>query len=247
MIDNIPTIATHQNSFLPYIGYWNKVASVDTFIVDTANDLSNSFIHRTYARTKNSELEYITLPIGRERWYGHPIEDVTIDDKVRCSDLVLGRLAFYHGSPFYRPIMKQMKYIMENFVEDASLDRLYQLNDLLFDWIKDKYLILDTKIVRFTKELKETKGIGNFETKSERMVKQLSLFRDSSIPLAYFSGAGGMNYFQPEPYRAEDITVYVQTPIDDYYRGTILDYMFKYSQEDVRDLVMDSYTWNEVM
>jgi hypothetical protein len=70
-------IAIHQPNYLPWAGYFQKMAMADVFVIlDTVQFSKDSYTQRTRIRTKDGWL-WLTIPIGKE-FHFKPISEVRL-------------------------------------------------------------------------------------------------------------------------------------------------------------------------
>ena len=73
-------VAIHQPNYIPWIGFFDKVAKSDIFVfLDTAAFTKNSIIHRNKIRTKK-DWKWLTIPISK-KFVDQPINQVEIEDR----------------------------------------------------------------------------------------------------------------------------------------------------------------------
>lgn len=232
-------IATHQSSFLPYIGYWNKVLESDTFVYDTANDFSSNYIHRVqwgnYSDT--TDLDFFTLPIGRDRWLSMPIGSITFENSQKIIDMIRTKVDFYRGKEYYRKVSKVILDSLAKF--NAGKDyRLAVLNRILFDSILELFQGT-TKIVEYTPDMKCSGA-----TKTERLVNQLLLFTKGEQH-TYLSGFDGAKYMESDILINSGIYPVIQERRDVHiFRGTILAYLMEFPVDEVLGMIHDSFTYS---
>ena len=72
-------IAIHQPNYLPWIGYFDKMDQVDTFVIlDTANHSKSGYINRTKIKTPQGSL-VLTVPLKQKE---KPINELEIENNV---------------------------------------------------------------------------------------------------------------------------------------------------------------------
>lgn len=72
-------IAIHQPNYLPWIGYFDKMDQVDTFVIlDTANHSKSGYINRTQIKTPQGSL-VLTVPLKQKE---KPINELEIQNNV---------------------------------------------------------------------------------------------------------------------------------------------------------------------
>ena len=74
-------VAIHQPNYLPWLGYFYKIAKCDMFVLlDNVQYAKNSFINRNKIKTPQGEL-WLTVPVKSKGRFGQLIKEVEIDNK----------------------------------------------------------------------------------------------------------------------------------------------------------------------
>ena len=96
-------VAAHQPSYLPWLGYLDKLARCDVFVVmDDLQYEAQNFQNRNRIRTKNGPL-WLTVPVVSKGRGREPIGDVLIDNSRRWQhDHLLSLKAAYGHAPFFK-------------------------------------------------------------------------------------------------------------------------------------------------
>lgn len=224
------TVAIHQPNFLPWIGYFYKIAQVETFIfLDDVQFTKNGFTNRNRIVTSQGE-QWITLPVIQSGKSLQSINEVLIFDSERSVSKILKTIETnYRKSQYYVEIISVLKPFFEN-IEDASLSRM---NQGLLTAICDK-LKFDTKILK-SSDIKNLTGES-----TERLISICnSLGADT-----YLSGFGGDKYQELDLYKENGIKltytafshpVYKQLGKLDFIPNmSILDYLFCVGLEEAK-------------
>ena len=135
-------VGMHQPNFLPYAGFFDKIAKSDIFlIVDhlTYSKGKDNWHHRNRIRTNNNTIgwNYVTVPVS-EHWNWKPFNEARISEvfpfrrKKHLRTMELN----YSKAPFFD------KYF-EEFREVYSQDEknLAEFNIKLIMWFLDKFNI----------------------------------------------------------------------------------------------------------
>lgn len=217
--------AIHQPNFLPWLGYFYKIAKADVFVlldnVDILTGSAKAITNRTKIKTNVGE-QWITVPIKKTE--SKRILDIeTVDNLWRTKMLKTIKLA-YSKSPFF--------------------DTIYPLVEDMLSFDSHKLSIYNTEII------KAICGILGIETNiviaselnitaTERNQRIIDICKtvDCSI---YFSGKGGTKYHDSNQFQESGIQIaitdFVQKPYPqihgDFIGGlSIIDYLFNNKPE----------------
>lgn len=153
------TIVTiHQPEYLPYIGFFGRVASADAFVIlDDVNYQKNGFINRNKIKTKFGE-KWITVPvIGRSPH--KKINNVLIDNSKNWGASHWGSvLAAYARTPYFD------RYA--DFFKDAFSRKWEKISDL------DIYLIENiNKFLGIRAKILKSSDMDIKDVSTERLIK----------------------------------------------------------------------------
>lgn len=134
-------IAIMQPYFLPYIGYWQLIHAVDTFVVyDNIQYTKKGWINRNRVLV-NGKAEYLTIPIKHDSDYLDIIDRRLSDDFEKRKVEILRRIdGLYHKAPYFNEAYP----VIESCITDYNNLFGFVFNSLLT--IKE-YLEIKTKIV----------------------------------------------------------------------------------------------------
>lgn len=105
-------VGIHQPNFLPWLGYFYKIANCDVFVLlDNVQYTKNSFINRNRIKTANGPL-WLTVPVKVRGRFGQSIKDVEINNKIDWKKKHLRTLKMnYKKAEFFEEIYKSIKEI----------------------------------------------------------------------------------------------------------------------------------------
>ncbi len=181
-------VAIHQPNYLPWTGYFKKMALSDVFVIlDTIQFSKDSYTQRTKIRTKDGWM-WLTIPIEKE---GHfkPIKDVQLPrDTKWLKKHMTSVVSNYSKSKFYDRDFIENYYAMEH-------KTLQEFNEAGLFYLKKK-LGINAKVVRASEldvdpDLKSTDLILDIVKKTGGDT--------------YISGAGGEKYMELSKFEAEHI------------------------------------------
>ncbi len=130
-----------QPYFFPYLGYWQLIHAVDTFVVyDDVAFIKQGFINRNYILV-NGEKKLFTIPVQKISSY-KLINDTYIDNEVFTIKKFKKKIIQeYKKAPFYNDIMKLLDNIFSLHEERISMLNYISINAIC------EYLQINTKII----------------------------------------------------------------------------------------------------
>ena len=135
-------VAIMQPYFLPYVGYFHLIKSVDEFVIyDNIQYTKKGWINRNRILDNNND-KMLTLPLKKDSDYLDVKDRVLADswdkEKIKILNQIRGA---YKKSPYYNevfPIIDSIFKISNNNLFEFILESLYILTS---------YLKIDTKII----------------------------------------------------------------------------------------------------
>lgn len=169
------TVSIHQPNYMPWLGYFDKMAKSDVFVV--FDDVQfprgkNHFGHRNQIRT-NAGSKWLTVPlVGKSDF--KKFNEIQVNYNGWNQEHIRLLECFYNKTPFFQHYYNDIKSLLE-----AYYDNLTELNMALIRYFA-KCLQIDTKIV-FSSQI-EVPHTGG----SEKIFNILSSLKASR----YISGTG---------------------------------------------------------
>ena len=224
-------VGIHQPNFLPWLGYFYKIAKSDVFVLlDNVQYTKNSFINRNRIKTSQGAM-WLTVPVRIKGRFGQLIKDVEINDTVDWQKKHLGTLGANYGKArFFEAIFQGLKTIY--YADDWS--NLCELNVRLLEWVLS-LLKLEKRIVRAS-DL-------NVKGESTRLLVSIVKAVGGDV---YLSGFGGAKYQEEELFKQEGIElqyyefnhpVYPQLWSDFVPNLSIIDLLFNCGPESL-DIIL---------
>ena len=188
------TVAVHQPQYLPWLGYFHKIASCDVFVfLDRVQYKEREFQNRNKIRTQKGWM-WLTVPVISSGKGRQAIAEVRVDSSFNWAHEHWESLKTWYGKA-------------EFFSEHARFfEQVYQKK---WDWLIDlnlaiiryclKYLTIDTPI-GFESELKTVKN------KTDRIIEICQKVNADT----YFSGVGAKEYLEEEKFYQENIKLIYQ-------------------------------------
>lgn len=221
-------VFVHQPEYIPWIGFFDKLARCDTFVIyDDAQYQHGGFHNRNKIRTRIG-WRWLTVPII----HGHPqtIKDVKIAGK-EWKNKQLGLITQnYRHAPFY----KQYYPLFRDAI-NSDHELLIGLNLHLIKAVAEA-LNIKVNMVRSS----EFPYLGR-----EKNEKLVSICKHMGADV-YLSGSGGRNYVNEELFREAKITVQWHSYTHPAYKQTfegfqpnmsILDLLFNIGAEAKQTLL----------
>ena len=129
-----PIVAIHQPNFFPWLGYFNKIARSDLFIV-----LDNVQFPKTGGTWMNrvrllvdGKPKWVTMPLCRTYQGVRIIRDVEIDNQLPWRARLLNTLRqYYSRAPYYQTVFSFLETVINNATErltDFNLKALRALS-----------------------------------------------------------------------------------------------------------------------
>lgn len=194
------TIAIHQPGYLPWIGYFHKMMSCDTFVfLDDVQYEKNGWQNRNKIRIDQGSM-YLTVPVKASA--DDLINQVRIDDT----------------KPWTR---MHKKAIMINYSKSGFFKQYWQYFEPIYEKKFDLLLDVDMEIIKIFMNLLEirTKTVFSSElgitTKSSDRILDICRCLDADT---YVSGALGTNYLNLDDFKRQKISVKFQHVIHPVFR-----------------------------
>ena len=214
------TVSIHQPNFVPWLGYFYKIAQSDVFVIlDDVQYTKNSFINRNKIKTPQGP-KWLTIPVAQAGKFGQNINETHISNREKSLKKVVRTVEQnYKKAPYFDRYFEGFSKICQE-----SPDIISELNNRLIIWAMDS-LSIQTE-VRYSSQL----GVDHLQ-RTER----LTAICEHLGADHYFSGFGGMKYQDEEIFRQANIQVKVsgfKHPVYDQLWGefvhglSILDLLF---------------------
>jgi hypothetical protein len=170
-------VAIHQPNFLPWLGYFYKVAKCDVFVfLDDAQYSKNSFINRNKVKTSQDAI-WLTVPVSFK--FGELINEVKINNQIPWREKHLKTFEMnYKRADFFEDVFE----IIKGIYCSKDWQNLSDLNISLAEAIAC-YLGLNTPFVK--------SSTLSVEAKSTELLMQIVKKVGGDI---YLSGFGGVKY-----------------------------------------------------
>jgi hypothetical protein len=186
-------VAIHQPNFLPWLGYFHKLAHVDAFVfLDTVQYTRNSFINRNRIKTKTGA-QWLTLPVRTSGKFGQVIAEVlTVSDQDWRRKHLNALATHYRRTPYFEEVFALLE------TQYTAVEAQTTLADFNINLTRTvcSYLKLKSKLVR----ARDLVTSGN---STELLV---SICRGLGAD-AYLAGRGALKYQEDEYFKSAGIQV----------------------------------------
>ena len=186
--------AIHQPQYLPWLGYFDKMARADVFVLlDNVQFKKNEWQNRNRIRTPNGDgWQWLTVPVLHE--FGQNINEVKLKSTEDWRGYHIRALEInYSRAPYFKKFWPILRSLYER--EWASLG---ELNVACVGTFKD-ILGIKTKLV-----LASTLPVAT--TKMQRLVDICRCVACDT----YIAGAGAEAYMDLDAFRASGLTLEIQ-------------------------------------
>jgi len=185
-------VAIHQPNYLPWLGYFYKIASCNIFVLlDNAQFSKNGFINRNKIKTRQGA-EWLTVGVLTKSRYGQLINEVEINNSVPWSSIHEKSIfQNYSKAPYFKDYISAFQDIYH-----GKWERLVDLNEAL---IKVICRILSIRSVEFTRASK----LNVSGQSTELLVNICKAVGGDS----YLSGPSGQKYMDEELFEKEGISL----------------------------------------
>lgn len=210
-------LSSHQPNFLPYMGFFYKMAHCDVFVLSGDNQYSSKGLHNKNFIKIGGRKFPITVPVK----YEHPSQ---IDNAQIC-----------YQSDWRNELLKTL---LMNYKKASHFDEAYSLVEGV---IGNRYHLLSELNESFIRTLADKFGIrckilrgSDLKLEAHRMDRIIEMCKKLGAD-TYYSGIGGKAYNQDEEYANNGITLVYSDyePVkyrqigDDFIENlSVLDYIF---------------------
>ncbi|HPO90726.1 MAG TPA: WbqC family protein [Victivallales bacterium] len=187
-------ISIHQPQYFPWLGYFDKIATVDVFVLlDNVPYSKNYFYNRNRIKIKGG-WTWITVPVITKGRMGQLIKDVEIDNKWLWRDKHLKSIYLaYKKAPYFD--------IYFSGVEDILKREWFLLAELCEETIK--FIMMAFNIHT---PIYKASQLGVSGSKEDLLIQICKTLRAEE----YLSGRDGRNYLNLDKWHKAGIKVFFQ-------------------------------------
>jgi len=186
-------VCIHQPQFIPYLGFFNKVAQCDTYVIlDDVKGTKGDFTNRNRIKDPSGQI-WLTIPVKSKN-------TLIKDMKISMTD--------------YPWAKKHLKSIYFNYIKAPYFDSFFSDIEKICNEKKwEKIIDIDIEFIRWCfKILKiDVKMIisSDLDVKSSKSQKLVDICKKVGAD-SYLSGVGGKNYLDSNLFNKEGIKVEFQ-------------------------------------
>lgn len=125
-------VAIHQPHYFPWLGYFDKIAKVDRFVImDEVQFVPRSYMSRNSFLNNNGEVVYQSLIVSKVGYREKALRQIEVMD---CATWQNKQRVFFDNNygrfPYYNQVMKELEHIFEKeyvYLLDVQLDTIRAL------------------------------------------------------------------------------------------------------------------------
>lgn len=191
-------VGIHQINYFPWLGYFNKIAKSDIFILMDEVQLSDSgTMQRNRILNKMGQLSYITVAFVKKDYMNKKFNEIQLNAQVDWKKRQMNFLKDTYGKfPYWEEVWEKISPIFENEFKtlmEVNVCALYTILNLLE---------IKTPLI-FQSQLNYCHDV-----KKSDLVLSLCSAANADI---YLSGTGAKKYMDVEKFHKENIQVQFQT------------------------------------
>lgn len=211
-------VAIQQPEHLPWIGFFNKMASCDLFVLlDNVQFKKRYFENRNRLKSANGAI-WFTVPVESKGKYHQNINEVIISQDERWKKKYLGRMELCLGRlPFWKDVRDVVVPVLE-----CPTSRLAELNISLINKVC-AYLGINTRTALASS--------FDFATAGSRLIQDICQEAGAG---EYISGPDGRNYLDVKCLEDAGISVLYHDFVHPAYRQAFGDFV---SHLSILDLI----------
>ncbi len=205
-------LSAHQPAYLPWLGYFEKIACADVFIfLDTVQFEKNSFINRNKIKTQQGP-QWLTIPVKTKGHITATLQETIVDDSKPWRSKHLKSIEMnYRKAPYFNECFPKLELLL--MLPATNLAELCW-QQLQF-WLKE--FNIKTKVVR-------SSYLAISSKKSDLVLDLCRHFNADQ----YLSGIQGRDYLDESSFYTNGISVQYQDfqhPIYPQLWGDYIPYM----------------------
>lgn len=183
-----------QPYFFPYIGYFQLINAVDTFVLfDDAQHMRHGWINRNRILKPNASWQYILVPLKK---YPHKelIKNVQIQLNSKWKELIIGQLEHYKKKARY---FEETNELIREILFSQNEQNIAMINFSILKKLSE-YLGMNTKIIVSSEQNFDYENVSNSGEWALRIAEQMSADE-------YINPLDGKDLFNPEKFLSSNI------------------------------------------
>lgn len=233
-------VGIHQINYFPWLGYFDKVAKSDIFILlDDVQLTDSGMMQRNRVLNRNGEPSYITVAFDKKDYLKKPFMNIGLNSNVDWQKRQYNFLYdAYHKFSTWDEVYDLIKPIFEE-----RYDSLQQVN------LRALYIMCDVLEIDTSKFVFQSKIEYDKDGQKNNLVLNLCKAVDADI---YLSGNGAKKYMDISIFEKEGIVVqfqkfnqpiYSQAYSKEFVSGlSILDVLFNCGIKETKELFWNNMT-----
>jgi len=213
------TLGIMQPYYLPYLGYFQLMNAVDTFVYyDDVNYIKGGWINRNYMLL-NGQDHLFTLELKGASSF-KKINEIEVGKN--RDKLYKTFTQAYSKAPYYKEV-DWLLYNIFHSLHDNLFDYIIYTHNLIFN-----YLGLDINYLISSEIEKDCSLKG--QDKVIHICKRLNAS-------TYLNAIGGQKLYSKEEFKANDIDLRFIKSADDLPKRSIIDVLMNYSKEQINEML----------
>lgn len=185
-------VAIHQPNYIPWLGYFYKIAKADTFVLlDNVQFPKESPAARNFIKSKTGEKVLLSVSVKKSDGAFQNYNELALEYATKWSIKHLNQIRdAYAKAPFFKMYFPEIEALLK-----AKHNNLAELNIAFIKWAL-KQLNIGTRI-----EVASEFDTGEFGARNDRNLNICLYFGATK----YLSGQGAKKYNDPELYEKSNV------------------------------------------
>jgi len=187
-------IAIHQPNYIPWCGFFAKMALCDTFVFLDNAEMSTgpSYVYRAKIRGHHDDAMWLSVPNHRQ--LGQTIDQIEVVNSTWWRDHLNMLRAIYGKAPYFKEVF-------------SFIDPIYRRKEKILMNLNIQLILGIANYLGLQPEFKRTSEIHPAGFSDDRLISIAQILGASS----YISGKGGQKYQDPAKFAAAGIKLCIYT------------------------------------
>jgi len=186
-------IAIHQPEFMPWLGFFHKMGSVDRYVIFDHVQFKKRYFENRNKIKNGDEATWVALPVISKGRYLQAINEVEADNSSPWQRKLWEKIRHAYGRSRHFP---EYSGEIEQLIMDRPYEKLIDFNLAFIEWFR-KVLDIHTPMV-----LSSTLDVDIF--KASELILEICLRMGAK---RYLCGPSGKDYLQIEDFRRSGIEI----------------------------------------